>query len=165
MQNERKIEALRNMAKSGTKHEREAAKAILDRMNIEEQDEEPVEYFTVSFGSEFERKLICQTAAMMFNTFNTPMYRRSRARNKLLIKCTKREFVEFDLVFESYRRALKEELEITVSAFIQKNKIFPAEAMASPSRDPITERDRKILERAGSVDRVTVRKQIAGRAE
>lgn len=165
MASERKIQALRSMASSGTPHEAAAAKRILARLNIEERVDEPQEWFKFVCRNEYEKKLLSQTASMVLdrNDFECGTKRHGR-KNTLYVKCTKSEHVELELFFTSYCRAVSEEMEITLQAFFQKNRIFSTQSMCAGEAHELTDEERRILKRAEDVERLSIRKQIeAGR--
>lgn len=162
MDKQRKIDALKNMARSGTKHEAAIAMSILERLNIDLQEEEPIELFNIDSKTEYEWDIFRQTAAMILDTRDLPLYvGKGRGKKKRFIKCTKGQFSEIELFYGLYKRALNDELDITVQAFIQKNSIFPSEVDTATK---MTDEIRKVIRRADSVDRVTIRKQIASNA-
>ena len=63
-----------------------------------------------------------------------------------------------------YKKALKDEMALTFSAFVQRNRIFPApdpEEEEKPSSLSAEDLE-KLISRMSSMDRVTVRKQLGG---
>ena len=66
------------------------------------------------------------------------------------------------MYFSIYKREIKEELEITYEAFVQKNSIFPLCDINNPSKpkESDNKRNRKILDRATTIDKTHIRKQI-----
>lgn len=156
---DRRIEALRNMAVSGTVHERKTATAILERLDVGLSDSEVNEYFTFTFKNDFEYRLFRQTVSMVFNSDSVPLYRKKWSRKlSQILFCTRSKFLEVDLFYSAYKKSLGVEFEITFRAFIQKNDIFPASAECLSRA--MSEEDIEALKRANTMKRVAVRKRL-----
>lgn len=80
-------------------------------------------------------------------------YKPRNTRQKIGIYCTKAQKLEIELEFEFYERLFEEQQEIFLSAFIQKQRIFPQDAPVS-DEEP-TERDLKVALMAGTIEKKT----------
>lgn len=54
-----------------------------------------------------------------------------RSRKKVGIKCTAAQYIEIEADFAFYNEAMKEEMELFYSAFLQKNRLFPPPELAA----------------------------------
>ena len=79
-------------------------------------------------------------------------YHSKGTRQKLGIYCTKAQKLEIEMEFEFYRNVFYEELDIFMSAFINAQGIFPADA-PKESFDKFNERDMKVAHMAGGIDK------------
>ena len=72
----------------------------------------------------------------------------------------KSQELELNFLYSIYKRELKQEIEITYAAFIQTNNIFPQCDIDNPKKSNDIEKVRKILDRATTIDKTHIRKQI-----
>ncbi len=149
------------MAKRGTPEEQKIAISIIDNLEISIEDSEIIEAEFI-YTTKYEKMLIHQIAAMIINDFK-PIYYTSKLRPKhVWYKITRVQQREIDLYYSIYRREIKEEFQITLHAFINRNNIFPLCELKNPQKPKKEdwEKNRKILDRAGTIDKTHIRKQI-----
>lgn len=154
---ERRKAALIEMAKRGTDAEKEIAAQMIKEHGIELTEKTEVSF---AYKSSMEKKLILQIYAMMFDTRHFEYYT-YKTKNALGFNLTEQERVEFELYYSIYRRELQTELDLTFSAFLQTNNIFPL----TPSGDSKTlssEERAKLFSRMNTIDKTHIRKQIGG---
>ena len=160
---DRKKQALIEMAKRGTPEEQKIAESIIDKTGISMENEQKIEA-EFTHRNKFEEMLIHQIRAMVTNDF-TGSYGTSKGKPKSVwYQVTRSQEMEMNLYYSIYKREIKAEMEITYNAFVQKNMIFPQGNIENP--EPLTAEDharnRKIMERANTIDKTHVRKQIGG---
>ncbi len=158
MISERRKKALIEMAKRGTLEEQNIAEMIIRRsgISIEDEEKEKIEF---KFSNKYEKRLLHQISGMVTNDPNVIYYTSNKKSKTIWIEVTKLQKIEIDLFYSIYRREIKEEMEITFAAFIQRNNIYPQKPMDNQEK-PDIERIRKILNRADTIDKTHVRKQI-----
>lgn len=161
MLTDRRKQALIEMAKRGTPAEQEIAKSIIDKMGFPIESEEIIET-EFTYRNKFEEMLIHQIYAMIINSMEV-IYFTSKIKPKTVwFNITKSQEMEMNLFYSIYKREIKEEMEITFNAFIQKNMIFPQCDIQNPKipNEEQQKKNRKIQDRANTIDKTHVRKQI-----
>lgn len=155
-----RIKKLQALAERGVGGEKDTAAAMLQRMlekngiySLEELVTEEYEYTLFSYKGKHEIKLLrqCMYKVMGAKSDRTT-YRTTGTRQKIGIYCTKAQQIEIELEFEFYRNVFYEELSTFMDAFIQAQKIFPADAPHG-SLDEMNARDMKIAFMASGIDK------------
>lgn len=134
-----KIKRVQALAQHGVDGERDSAAAMLEKLmkqyGIAEADiaEERREMAWFRFKAPIEEKLLGQVIYSVMG--DCPVYdckgRESNRKHKVVgCKCTAAERLEIELSFEFFNRAMQAELERFISAFINKNRIFPPQDKA-----------------------------------
>lgn len=124
---------LKALADRGDPGERELAQKKLDelmkkyQLTDEDVSDEIEDYFDIRFYHPWEQLLLWQIGYKVLNS--TESYgRRGHGRNRQLkvvvFKCTKAQFLEIEYLFSFYRELFQRELDILLSAFIQKHRLF-----------------------------------------
>lgn len=155
------------LAERGASGERENAEARLDKLlakhgidKSEFLETENVLDYDFSYSSAMEKRLLIQIIA----SFGFDSYTPYRSVKKLCIECTRAQGAEIGLQFDVYRKALKEEIEMTYDAFIHAQNIFPENDGDDEERPARTKeevaRALKMLRRADGMDKVHVTKGI-----
>ena len=156
-----RIKKLQALAERGVGGEKETAARKLQELlkkngirNIEELTEEEYIFTLFSYKGALGRKLLrqCIYKVMGYDSDRT-QYKPRNTRQKIGIYCTKAQKLEIELEFEFYERLFEEQQEIFLSAFIQKQRIFPQDAPVS-DEEP-TERDLKVALMAGTIEKKT----------
>ncbi|EHK2887975.1 hypothetical protein J7G16_002818 [Vibrio parahaemolyticus] len=97
--------------------------ALLAKYNIKKDEFIEVEQsqeFSLSYKSNFERRLLCQIAW----SIGIEDVWKVRGINSLLVDCSPAIFAELKLKFAIYRKALQDEFELTFHAFIHRQSLY-----------------------------------------
>lgn len=167
-----RIKKLQALAERGVGGEKETAKAKLEKLladngihSLEELEEDKVEYFLFSYNGRHEIKLLKQCVYKVLGAkADRTAYRSQGRRQKIGYYCTKAQKMEIELEFNFYRKVFYEELEFFMKAFIQVQKIFPADAPRDNSAELDEEelkRLKKIISMAAGIDKKS-RMQLIG---
>lgn len=124
---------LKALADRGDPGERELAQQKLDelmrkyKLTDGDVSDEVEDYFNIRFYQPWEQLLLWQIGYKVLNS--TESYgRRGQGTNRQLkvvvFKCTKAQFLEIEYLFSFYRELFQRELDILLSAFIQKHALF-----------------------------------------
>lgn len=141
----KKLEALANDTRGNDK-ERNTAKKMLENLmkkhHITEEDLGKIKMKERKFwyGTPWEYKLIHQL--VYANMEDRPVKYRSNAkmigfRGWAYIDMTDSEYIEFDCMYEVYKGALWNEMNIFYTAFLQKNHIFPNRDLTDEEREEL----------------------------
>ena len=158
---DRRKQALIEMAKRGTPEEQKIAESIIDRNGIDTESQEIVEA-EFRHKNKYEERLLHQIASMVMDSMKVCAYSSKLKPKSVWYKMTKAQHTETDLYYSVYKREVKEEMDITFAAFVQRNSIFPLCDINNPSKpkESDSERNKKILNRAWTIDKTHIRKQI-----
>lgn len=168
----KKIQAL---AERGVGGEKESAQKKLEKLladnNITEFDlaEEKVNYYLFSYsGGAYRERLLRQVFyKVLGHKSQFKIYRTKGTRNKYGVYCTPAQKLEIDLDFEFYCNLFENELEILLSAFIQKQELFPEDAPhESINFNNLTPQEREeFIKRRTFEDSMSKRQRAAGMIE
>lgn len=164
-----RIKKLQALAERGVGGEKTTAVAMLEKLlakngieTLEELETEEVEYFLFSYKGKHEIALLKQCMYKVIGAAEAVTqgcYRSRGTRQKIGLYCTKAQKIEIELEFEFYRNVFYEELGNFMSAFIQAQKIFPADA---PCKEfDITELTPEDLSRMAMQDAIKRRTRAA----
>lgn len=134
-----KVKALADRGEGGEKESAERTlAALMKRYGITEEDLEDTKatIHWIRYKTDWERRLLGQLAYMHLGTghsFGCMGQYTGRSRKKVGIKCTAAQYIEIEADFAFYNEAMKEEMELFYSAFLQKNSLFPPELAAEPT--------------------------------
>lgn len=129
----------------GNEEERKSAelriKELMKKYKIkdEEINEVVMKDRYIEFTNEWESRLIHQIAYKMFKDRSVRCYVNTRSRwrrSHLIIEMTDVECIEFQYMYEIYKRDLHNQMELFYYAFINKNVIFPPDAPTKDENDP-----------------------------
>lgn len=128
-----KLKKIQVLAQRGVGGEAESAKKKLEQLlrnnglTEKDLDSEKVNYYLFSYsGAPYRYKLLSQIIyKVMGNNEGFHVYKSRYTRNKLGIYCTPAQKIEIDLDYEFYSNLFDEEIDIFLSAFIDKQHIFP----------------------------------------
>ena len=157
-----RIKKLQVLAERGVGGEKDTAEKMLQKMlkkngirSLDELQSEESEYTLFSYNGKHERKLLVQCIYKVMTAAGDRRYYRSKGkRQKLGIYCTKAQKLEIEMEFEFYRNVFYEELDIFMSAFINAQGIFPADA-PKESFDKFNKRDIRVAQMASGIDKRT----------
>lgn len=131
----KKLQALANDTR-GNEEERKTSIKMLERLmkkyNISEEDlgkiEKKERWFW--YSNPWECSLLHQIRYMLFGDGGESFYYRTGSKQRDIkgsnyMMMTDAEYLEFSYLYEVYRDALRKEMNIFYSAFVQKNRLFP----------------------------------------
>lgn len=171
----RRIGKIRALAERGVDGERVAAQAMLEsiltRHNLtlaDIEDEKQVRnWVEVEFVGKHERTLMTQVICKVAGySGGIPIRQRKGTRSRFQVQLSPAEHVEVEFVFELMRKALADEFDKVLSAFIYRNSLYGPSAEvndAQPDREHTPEeraRLRQVAAMANAMHPVNVRKAI-----
>ena len=126
-----RMKKLQALAERGVGGEKETATAMLENLlakndmsDLAELETDKKAYFFFSYNGLHEHKLLFQ--CMYKAIGQMPMTYLSEGKiNKISVYCTKAQKIEIELDFDFYKKALSEEIDKFVDAFILAQNIFP----------------------------------------
>lgn len=156
-----RIKKIQALAERGVGGEKETAARKLQELlekngisSVEELAQDEYIFTLFSYNGVLGKKLLsqCIYKVMGYNSDRT-QYKQPRTRQKIGIYCTKAQKLEIELEYEFYERLFEEQQKLFLSAFIQKQQIFPPDA---PEIDAeLTERDIQVALMAEGIERKT----------
>lgn len=121
---------IKKLADNGIGGEKANATALLQKLikkhNISPEELEldtKIDEYAFKFAGRLEKTIVCQCVVMVIENA-----RGRYGRSKLLVKCTKLQYVEVSALAEFYIRALHKDLDTFMNAFIHKNNLFPSDS-------------------------------------
>lgn len=165
-----KLNKVKALAEKGVGGEKESAmrmyNELMEKYNISPDEVEKSVYDLerrwFGYSHIYEKPLLAQIIYKVTGSSDMVEYVGAKKRRKKIgCNCTEIEAMEINLLFSFYRKALKDDLDIFIAAFINKNKIFPDEnarcyeAKNTQNDDDDfvdDERNLKILDLASSLD-------------
>ena len=127
-----KVKALADRGEGGEKESAERTlAALMKRYGVTEEELEDTRatIHWIRYKTDWERRLLGQLAYMHLGTghsFGCVGRYTKRPRKELGIECTPAQYIEIEADFAFYSEAMKEEMELFYSAFLQKNELFSA---------------------------------------
>lgn len=155
-----RIKKLQALAERGVGGEKETAARKLQELlekngiTVEKLGEEEYTFEVFSYKDKIKRKLLAQCIyKVMGYANNATTYKPANTRNKIGIYCTKAQKLEIELEYEFYEKTFDEQQELFISAFIQKQRIFPNDAPVDDTAP--TTRDIQVALMAEGIERKT----------
>lgn len=124
-----------------TEHEREAVKRKLDllcekyNIDLETLFKPETRSFSFSYNDKYERDILFQVIFKVKNTSQPLNYWKGSKR--ITVDITEEQATNIRLLYDVYRVAWKQELDLLLVAFLNKHNIFPDEADQGVS-EPLT---------------------------
>lgn len=125
------MKKLQALAERGERGEREAARRQLERLmekyNVDEAglSDDTIRFHWYTFKTKEEKKLLFQVFYKVAPKRETFRKTAGKGRNTQSgIKCTDAEALQIEIEYEFYKELFHEELDLFLSAFIQKHEIF-----------------------------------------
>lgn len=145
------------MAERGTSAEKRNAKKLIEKLGIDCQKSDKV-HAHFRYKNKFEKRLVKQIIGYVLDTRMYDTYSMKEKRNVVIIYVTDNQKEEIGFIYSVLKRELSNELECTHRAFIQSNKLFPPSEKGDS--DELTAEDIRMLERAKTIGKTNIRKQI-----
>jgi len=167
---EAKLKKIYALAKNGAGGEKDAAQLLLDRIlkkhNLKIEDilsgDDAEHKCMYICKNEWEQDLSDQIVYSIYGKDQPKMYGVRRTQ-KRFFNCSIQEKTEFLLMYDILKASWKEELRTFYNAFIQTNKVFPAESGKSPDKQYTAEERaeiHKMFSYAENIKRSQFRKQL-----
>lgn len=132
-----RIDKIRALAERGVGGEKATAQAKLDKLlsdnglTLDDLTDEDTHYYLFSYTDRFTRKLLCQVIYKILGADSgSKFYRTQGKRMKIGVYCSASQKIEIDLEYEFYRDLFFDEVDDMLSAFIQKQDLFPSDGSA-----------------------------------
>ena len=149
-----KLLKVKALADAGSPGEREAARAMLNRLMLKHDlsqvglSEEPKQQYSFSYENKFEKRILIQIYAKVTKQ-STIRYRYpNKASKRILVTLTPDQYLEMKKLYGVYRKAFKKELERVaaglIDAFIHKHDLWSGVASAEEN-EPMTALERQLL--------------------
>ncbi|MBD9653545.1 DUF2786 domain-containing protein [Pseudomonas sp. PDM12] len=150
-----KLRKLQALAERGEGGEKVNAQRMLEKLlarhglSVDDLADErrEIRWFTAS--SKFDSQLAAQIMAKIANTDTPGIYKSKRRPKHVGVESTPAEAVEFELHYDTLRKALAEHFRDAFSAFVQANRLFSS----LPSDDQSTglsDRDLRVMSMAAA---------------
>lgn len=130
-----RLKKLQALAERGVGGEKETAQRKLEQLlkanglTIDDLETEKQYYFLFSYNGEHKARLLRQCMyKVMGAAADIKFYRTKGTRQKIGIDCTAAQKLEIELEYEFYSRIFDEEISDFMTAFIQKQNIYPEDA-------------------------------------
>lgn len=159
------LDKLKALAEQGVGGEKINAEKILRKIlqkqgkSFEEfianKEKEETKIYSLRYKTQYEKKLLLQVLHYVLNLheIRTVIY-----NSTIHIRLTEYQYIEVSTIYTILKAELKKELDITLEAFIVKNRIFSQSVSKNDS--PLTAKDLKIIERAGTITKTELHKQL-----
>jgi len=161
-----KLRKLQALAERGVGGEKINAQRMLEKLlarhglTLEDLADERRETRWFPAPTKFDVRLAAQILAKVCNT-NDPGVYSSKSRPKQVgVDVTPAEAIEFELHYDTLRRALSEHFKDAFSAFIQANRLF-SNLPSDESSSAVTERDLRIMSMAAATPATSINPRIA----
>lgn len=164
----KKLSSLKELSERGSPGEKENAEKLLKKLikkygiSEEELQNEEIKDVVITLKNEAEKRICIQILYAYFDCI--PLYKcSSRCRTQYYVEMTVAQEIEFKYMLSVYLNAFYEEQDIFIDAFIQKNKIFPANVKTRYIEDMTPEERGKCLRAsfmAEGIEMTRIRKAI-----
>ncbi|KII38381.1 DUF2786 domain-containing protein [Pseudomonas fluorescens] len=162
---EAKLRKLLALAERGEGGEKDNAQRMLDKLlarhslTIDDLIDERREIRWFPAGNKFDRPLAAQILAKICNTIEIATYTSNKRKKQIGVQVTPAEAIEFELHYDTLRKALAASLDDAFSAFVQANKLFPCDRSAN--FDPtVTDRDLRVLAMASAISATQINPRL-----
>lgn len=161
-----KVRKLQALAERGVGGEKANAQRMLEKLlarhglTLEDLADERREVRWFPAPTKFDVLLAAQILAKVCNTDDPGVYS-SRGRPKQVgVDVTPAEAIEFELHYDTLRKALTEHFKDAFSAFIQANRLF-SNLPSDESSSAMTERDLRIMSMAAATPATSINPRVA----
>lgn len=161
------LDKLKALMERGVGGEKENAEKILKKIlkkqgkNFEEfvankDNKERTYIYSLKYKTQYEKQLLLQ---IIHYVLNSSTIRATSRNNTIYTQLTAYQHIEITTIYTILKPKLKKELDITLKAFIIKNRIF-SQSVSKVDNEDLTEEDLKIIERANTITKTELRKQL-----
>lgn len=153
---EQKLQKLLALAERGEGGEKSNAERMLKRLldkhglNISDLSDEQTDTYWLKYKGPFELRLLSQIIGAVRP--GATKWKNRKKRQTLGVDTTKQQMLEIGLMFNAYKKALHEEIEILYIAFIHKNDIFPEDQEPERSEEKTPEERARLFKVANMMN-------------
>ena len=162
----KRLEKLLALSERGEGGEKDNAQSMLDKALVKYglciddlSGSSHIDTHSTKYYTQYDKKILRQIIVMVLG-IDMNLYINKR-RKRFIYDCTDEEQIEIELYFRILRKHLLNELDLTVSAFIQNHKLFDLNADARDSSEIDSNYLFKLRQRMDSVGTVSVHREIA----
>lgn len=163
-----KLRKLQALAERGVGGEQVTARRMLDKLlarhglTLEDLADERRDVRWFPAPTAFEKRLAWQILAKVCNTDSPAAYTSKSHRKQVGVEVTPSEAIEFELHYDTLRKAMAEHFDDAFSAFVQANRLFSSLPSAEP--EPLlSERDFRVMNMAATVRPTAVNPRLGRR--
>lgn len=161
-----KLRKLLLLARQGVGGEKENAQSLLESLmkkhgvTVDDLGEESreMQWFAPERG-EFEKRLMQQVIAAVCGNVST--WRCAGKRGQIGVETTKSDGLEINLRYDAYVTAMKKEMAICYSAFVQTNRIFHDDAPEADGSEVNADEIRRLALAMLGMSRVPIRRTLS----
>lgn len=165
-----KLRKLQALAERGVGGEKVNAQRMLEKLlarnglKLEDLADERRETRWFPALTKFDTRLAAQILAKICNTDDPGVYRSKNRPKQVGVDVTPAEAIEFELHYDTLRKALTEHFKDAFSAFIQANRLFSS-LPSDESNSAMTERDLRIMSMAAATPATSINPRLAHNKE
>lgn len=166
---EAKLRKLLALADRGEGGEKDNARRMLDKMlerhglTIDDLVDERREIRWFPLVHKYDRQLANQILAKVCDTHYPTTWRNKERPKQIGVEVTPAEAIEFELHYETLRKALIEHFDIAYAAFVQANRIYPS-TRSDDSDESLSERDMQVVVMASAISPTPVNPRLGQEA-
>lgn len=160
-----KLRKLQALAERGVGGEKETAQRMLEKLlarhglSVEDLDDERRKIRWFPAPTKFDARLAGQIMAKVCNTDEPGIYGNKSRPKQVGVEVTPSEAIEFELHYDTLRRALAEHFKDAFSAFVQANRLFSNLPVADSS-PAMSERDFRIMSMAAATPATSINPRL-----
>lgn len=154
---EAKLRKLLALAERGEGGEKDNAQRMLEKMlarhglTIEDLVNDCREIRWFSMTNSYDRQLAAQIMSKICNCSSAGLYTSKSRPKKIGVEVSPAEAIEFELHYDTLRKALVEHFDVAFSAFVQANRLFPSTPRdASPTS--LNDHDMRVITMASAIN-------------
>jgi len=153
---EAKLRKLLALAERGVGGEKDNARRMLDKllarhgMTVDDLSDERREIRWFPTGNNYDRLLAAQIMGKVCNTLTPGIYTSKKRPKQVGVEVTLSEAIEFEIHYDTLRKALTEHFQDAFSAFVQANRLFPTDPSIE-SEPSLSERDFRVMAMASAI--------------
>ncbi|MDH1526736.1 hypothetical protein [Pseudomonas mosselii] len=165
-----KLRKLQALADRGVGGEKVNAQRMLEKLlarnglKLEDLADERRDTRWFPAPTKFDVRLAAQIMAKVCNTDDPGVYRSKNRPKQVGVDVTPAEAIEFELHYDTLRKALTEHFKDAFSAFIQVNRLF-SNLPSDESNSAMTERDLRIMSMAAATPATSINPRLAHNKE
>lgn len=165
----KKLNELANRGVDGEKiNAANKLKQIMAKYNISLEDinEQQVRKdFVRYFKSQYEKTILIQIAASVIDDVQLAKFKKKTKKIHVIVKATPSELLLIESMFAHYAKAFEKEIEATLDAFIQVNRLFPKKPTANSDKPKMSPKEMdELVTRMAVIKKSNYTKQLYGKS-